>query len=82
MNAVLLPLDYFASGILYQLPGMTISARCGIAQKSGEKGVRAACLRGLGYVLDKIDPGHCAGAINGDLERIAHTRSRLEPWAS
>lgn len=82
VSAVLLPLDYFGSGILWQLPGMTISARCGIAQKSGERGVRASCLRGLGALLDKIDPGHCARAIDGDLTRIAHTRARLEPWAS
>lgn len=75
---VLLTLDYFVSGFFWGLPGMTISARCGIAQLSGERGLRATLLRVLGAGLDRLDPGHCVGAISGDLERIRHTRERLE----
>lgn len=81
VTALLLPLDYFASGILYQMPGMTISARCGIALKSNEKGVRGYLLRLLGKGLNRIDEGHCAGAILGDIRRVNRTLDRLTPWA-
>lgn len=77
---VLLTVDYAVSGFFWGLPGMTISARCGIAQLSGETGLRAKVLRKLGAWLDKLEPGHCQGAIAGDLLRIARTRARLEPW--
>ena len=80
LRYVLLTLDYAVSGFFWGLPGMTISARCGIAQKSGERGFRAGCLRALGALLDKIDANHCVDAIDHDLERIAHTRDRLYPW--
>lgn len=77
---VLLTLDYAVSGFFWGLPGMTISARCGVAQKSGERGLRAALLRGLGAALDWLDPGHCAGAIRGDIARVNRTMDRLLPW--
>lgn len=81
VNAVLLPVDYLVAGFAWQYAGMTISARCGVAQVSGEKGVRAWLLRLLGRGLDRLDPGHCAGAVRGDLARIERTRQRLAKWA-
>jgi len=82
VNALLLPLDYFVSGFLYQTPGMTISSRCGFALLSSEGGWKNRCLRALGRGLNRIDDGHCFGAIHGDIARVERTLDRLQHWRS
>lgn len=78
MQAILLPLDYFASGVLWQYPGMTISSRCGEELNRPQPGVKHTLLRALGRVLNWLQAGHCQGAIINDLARLARTQKRLE----
>lgn len=80
VNAILLPLDYFVSGWFWQHPGMTISSRCGMAMLSDDPSWKNRALKALGRWLNTIDPGHCFGAIAGDIERTERTLRRLQLW--
>lgn len=58
---LLLGLDEFGNTLLGGAPGETISGRAGRAAQDGRLWGRFLC-----YLLGKIDPNHCAKAVEND----------------
>jgi hypothetical protein len=81
----LIAADDAASAAILQSPAdVTISARCGMAYLDKligrDPGPDAEVLL-LGHsMLNAIQPGHCEGAILGDLVRAANVTSLLTPY--
>ena len=81
----LIAADDFASAAFLSSPDdVTISARCGMAWLDQMVG-KTACddsemLLKLHAMLNAIQPGHCEGAILGDLVRAAKVNSLLTPY--
>lgn len=63
---VLLFLDLFISALCFRDPDVTISAETGLAMKRPKPPLWAKLLNGF---LNLIRKGHCARAINDDIER-------------
>lgn len=62
----LLYLDIFVGSLFARDPNITISAYCGLALRN-PGGSRF--LRGLGRILNTLQPGHCEAAMAGDRAR-------------
>lgn len=85
VKAELIAVDDAASVVLIDSPDdVTISARCGMAwldQLIGrDPGPDAEALLRLHAMLNAVQPGHCEGAILGDLVRAANVTSLLTPY--
>ena len=76
LHGVALSLDY-AVELLFEwrrsVP-MTISSRCGLALRRGEKRTPMAL---LGKCLNWLSKGHCEGAIKADIERCTWALQQL-----
>ena len=90
---VLIGLDYLGAALLFNRDGITISSMCRVVQLFDMKIDKAdqqlaelnlhpwqiVFLRWLAIVLDKIQAGHCAKAVEGDLERAESIKRLLCP---
>lgn len=63
---VLLFFDIFVCALIFRDPDVTISAETGLAMQRANPPLWAKLLNGF---LNWIRPGHCATAINDDIER-------------
>lgn len=57
--------DILGQSMIWRDPGLTISARCGLALRKGYPWAWCA----LGKVLNRIVSNHCEKAIQHDIER-------------
>lgn len=72
VSKALLYLDIFVASLFARDPGVTLSAYCGLALRHPKPGVMEALKRGLGHLLNILQPDHCNQAISGDIGR-AHS---------
>lgn len=63
---VLLYIDLFCSALLFRDPCVTISAEAGLAMQRAKPPLWA---KGLNGFLNLIRKGHCAAAIQNDIDR-------------
>ena len=73
-HGIAIAVDYLLEMTLFwkQARPMTVSSRCGLALRAGEKTTPLAL---IGRALNKIDPGHTEAAIAAD---IARAKSALQ----
>lgn len=81
-HTILIGLDQFAAGLLFNRNDLTISTMCFLVMHGNDAPLKLserqrAFLAWLGPVLDKIQAGHCAGARQGDIERAKSTLTSL-----
>lgn len=72
--------DAAAALVLQEIPGVTVSSRCGMAVLDHEAGVRGDVLEHIATALDDIQRGHCFAALLGDLARARAVIHLLEPY--
>lgn len=83
LKAVALGLDDLGAAILLNRNDLSISAACGLVRKSSAQGLtlhtwQTIFLKGVGTALDFFWPGHCEGAIGGDINRANSTIALLK----
>ena len=71
---ILLYLDILFQSLIWRDPGITISARCGIAMRHGNPWGWVI----LGRILNKIQSNHCELAIQNDRVRALQVLKELE----
>lgn len=85
VHAFLVGIDIFASTMMFwrkwgdQGFGITISSMCGVELRKKSRGISpvSARLVWLGNLLNKIEAGHCEGAIAADLQRCVSAQAYL-----
>ena len=82
---VLIGLDETGSALLFENANdLTISSRAGMAELDFLVGkpetAEMKALRVIFRTLEELQPGHCFGAILGDLLRAAHVTTELTPY--
>jgi hypothetical protein len=70
----MLGLDDFGAAIILNRNDLCISAACGLVRTGRDAGLQLhgwqrTFLRVVGAALDYFFPGHCEGAIKGDIAR-------------
>ena len=70
----LLYFDIFFQSLIWRDPGITISARCGMAMRKGYPWGWVF----LGKILNKIEKDHCFKAIEHDRERAQQVLDTLK----
>jgi hypothetical protein len=73
---ILLYLDQLGEALLWRDSGLTISARCGLALRHPNE--HNGFWRWLGGVLNRMERGHCEGAITNDAARAREALRILE----
>jgi hypothetical protein len=74
LTTVALGFDDFAASVILNRNDLCVSAACGLVLSGRDAplqlhGWQRTFLKVIGHGLDYFWPGHCAGAINGDLTR-------------
>ena len=82
---ILIGIDETASAALFEHANdLTISSRAGMAELDARVGrpetAETKALRVIFDVLERLQPGHCFGAILGDIARANITLSELGPY--
>ena len=83
LKAVALGLDDMGAAILLNRNDLCISAACGLVRTGHASGLQLHSwqrifLTGVGTALDFFWPGHCEGAIGGDINRANSTLALLK----
>lgn len=81
-KTVALGLDDFGAAVLLNRNDLCISAACGLVLRGQSTGLnirawQVTLLTCIGHTLDFFWPGHCAGAIQGDIARANSSLSLL-----
>lgn len=84
LKTVALGLDDFAASVFLGRNDLCISAACGLVLADRDaplklSRIQRGALHAIGAVLDFWFPGHCQGAILGDLSRARSSISVLLP---
>lgn len=82
LKTVALGLDDLGAAILLNRNDLCISAACGLVRAGQDAplklhGWQRMFLRAVGDALDYFWPGHCGGAIGGDVKRASSTLALL-----
>jgi hypothetical protein len=82
-KSVMLGLDDWGAAILLNRNDLCISAACGLVRRNTILPLelypwQQSFLRVVGAVLDYFWPGHCEGAIQGDINRANSTLALLK----
>lgn len=82
LKTVALGLDDLGAAILLNRNDLCISAACGLVRTGADAplqlhGWQRVFLRVVGDALDYFFPGHCEGAIGGDIRRASSTLGLL-----
>lgn len=82
-KAVMLAVDDLGAAILLNRNDLCISAACGLVRTGHASGLQLHAwqrifLKGVGAALDFFWPGHCEGAIGGDINRANSTLALLQ----
>jgi len=82
-KTVMLGLDDWGSAALLGRNDLCISAACGLVRTQRDAGLKLWAwqrifLKGVGSALDFFWPGHCEGAIGGDINRANSTLALLQ----
>lgn len=83
LKAVALAVDDLGAAVLLNRNDLCISAACGLVRTGHASGLQlhrwqTIFLKGVGTALDFFWPGHCEGAIGGDINRANSTIALLK----